>query len=1123
MDVLKKMWSFFWCSSVEKKKSRVSWDANLEIAPEAKKKHNQVDWKALQFILEPGKIMKTKKKRKNKKNKAARHRAKEMKLRGLEDETIKEAMKRKVKVLEEMLKKPGLLKGGGPKRVQQSLNRWMQPKEEQEETAGIPEDVGAALPVQVDAAIPEQVDATTEAINEEACGAGMLELCKLHPRLCKMHSFMSQAVDLYQSSGAPCPGKPESDVCPMQDTPMKTEMKTECSSNVMPDNASDAGSVESKCKQVDAKELGRKGAEARKETLRLRKLAGVKTTYRKPLSLEQQITVVQYVVKNKPESFSNSIQEGNWWKEAAAILEMPKDQMKHAWKNRVTVNSTYNEVVKNLKESTWRNKFAKKRYEARRLQRFRGPGAGRKQQFQDLLDTLQIKIKTEEKMYGHNLHPDDIVWMWRESLSEEAVNLLKLKVEKEKESLELDKVMKKRLESVCKRLEQFGDSKSASQQKGDLMHNIGRTKVMVARKTELSPAEEKIRMKLTWQDFDCTMHMCTLDEAELAHHVCKPKEFMQNLDKFCLLFEDEVGVWVGMQNNKVAVDKAEHAQAKKRYKLHSKTVEGMQKIAELEKEAGGGMKQQRGVEGKGEDKRRITFLHRLVLDNVVQGEGKRLKPQGRLERTVLVFPGKHANADYFDFDESGAAVWNRDWDYEYEGKSVQHKKGEKLGNMMGQLQQCKRAFPHLLKRFLVMQQPAAFRDGITNGWCMEDLHQREKYVMVQHDLVGSQATAEVKQLRWAYMQPDSTIAGEMTACSQVTDIMIAHVVKSIARKEMPRIRQWLKQKARRQGKEVKYALGPLEILMIAEAIDKGLEKWLKEYDFVFHGARQGGHLAYLPDVDVKKLVPVEEAAEHWPAPIVPEGMDPCKAPPKVPKLGGGKLDAEWLHDRLDWMQNGKPLKPDWKEMDIHGPGELHKTFNPDDDKCIEVPLETEYADGKVTKEEQEIFDAHFAQLQDHPAIRQAVFMEMYERLEGTKKKSKTLKKAMVKNPTQQKSYKIKRAKMQANFAWRLQAAQYLSEGYTAEDIASRVVLKARCKKPKLAKNGNNQMKMKTVTGAICLKAVSQKVKHLQKQKKQLAATAKIISELGPMVGKKVKLKKDCVLDVFPTPTPPKLF
>ena len=105
-----------------------------------------------------------------------------------------------------------------------------------------------------------------------------------------------------------------------------------------------------------------------------------------------------------------------------------------------------------------------------------------------------------------------------------------------------------------------------------------------------------------------------------------------------------------------------------------------------------------------------------------------------------------------------------------------------------------------------------------------------------------QIPVDIKKLRW-------TLAGDMTAAAQLTDLMIARPVKSTARKEMPRIRQWLKQRAKKDGKEVSYKVGALEILMIAKAIDEYLEKWLEGWDFIFHGIRQGGHLAYLPDLE----------------------------------------------------------------------------------------------------------------------------------------------------------------------------------------------------------------------------------------------------------------------------------
>ena len=108
----------------------------------------------------------------------------------------------------------------------------------------------------------------------------------------------------------------------------------------------------------------------------------------------------------------------------------------------------------------------------------------------------------------------------------------------------------------------------------------------------------------------------------------------------------------------------------------------------------------------------------------------------------------------------------------------------------------------------------------------------------------------------------------------------------------------------------------MEVLLILQAVDKKLQDWLKNYDFVFAGARQGGHCAVLPDMEKQRMVTVEECAKAWPDPVLEEGADPKKAVAKVPMLGGGKLNAAWLADRFKWIDaDGKPLKPDYSLMD----------------------------------------------------------------------------------------------------------------------------------------------------------------------------------------------------------------
>ena len=77
------------------------------------------------------------------------------------------------------------------------------------------------------------------------------------------------------------------------------------------------------------------------------------------------------------------------------------------------------------------------------------------------------------------------------------------------------------------------------------------------------------------------------------------------------------------------------------------------------------------------------------------------------------------------------------------------KKGQSCGATMSSVRTIMRKFPELFENVIVMQQPAAYRDAIIVGWCMEDLHERYDCVLQQHDLVGIQSTSEIKKKRFA--------------------------------------------------------------------------------------------------------------------------------------------------------------------------------------------------------------------------------------------------------------------------------------------------------------------------------------------------------------------------------------
>ena len=1024
---------------------------------------------------------------------------------------------------------PGALKGGAPKKTQQTLNFGAGAKNAAPAASAEPAETSTVASAEA-AGSPTVGIATPCLETLEGCGGEITGACLQDPQ-CMRHAMYAEiAAVLEARQGLQTPpaalrpwGSPVGDLA-VETTPMQSPAASPISScawslqhSVSKESVTSECSLHEKGSKEWIAEKGRKGAEGRKRWLEARKKAGAKKrTNRKKPSLEKEEACVKYVLEQKP-AFTKfqSIAEGAWWAEAAEYMQVTKDQMKNAWRNREKVLISVKKVNE-AKSPVFRNRYARQRYEARdggASKKKNAPGAGRKRILEDMTAELKVEIEAEEGNYGHNLGPDSIFQMYVEKMAKEAMELLKTKKAKEETGGSLTKQEEEKLKCIRSRMANREEhAKHGQQLKRDILEALDRKVHSIARKTTLSHAEEELRMHLTWQSHDYVQNACSFDGETLKDFVCKPKEFLNEESQAQLVYEyeDEIGIWLGLQSYKTTLPAAQAKQQAKRARLHSKTVKQIEKTEEFEKEDPyGGMKQVRGVEGKGQDKKRITVLHRLILEEPVQTKTRRKRPRGVMDRTVVTFPGSHGCADYFDDDEHGDARWNRDWEYDYLGEHFEFKKGALVGNRMQQLQMIKRAFPELAEKYLLTMQPAAFRDGIIVAMCMEDLHRRRKYVYQQHDLVGIQATQEVKKRRFLYMQPDTNIAAEMTACSQATDIMIAHPAKSISRAKMPEIRQWMKANARKNNTEVSYKVGFLEMLMLVDEIDKGLRKWLEEFDFIFHAVRQGGHLAYLPDLEKGRLVTVEDAAAHWPEMPVPVGKEAKDAEPKVPKLGGGKLDYTWLKDRYSWRNAvGVPKKPDWQEMDgVVVEKDLWK-YDEDADKCITMPMETEGADGGWTMEEQEIFDENAALLQSHPTVRDAVYTKMWEKLktaEGAKEAKKNVKKAPMKT---KKSERIRRAALPTAEDWRGVTLAHMADGYSAEELAVRVPMQA---KPKYKSGALKRHFYKSTTGAICLKTVGAKLKEALEQKK---VTSKMVKEKGSMVGKTLKLCKDLCVYFF---------
>ena len=113
--------------------------------------------------------------------------------------------------------------------------------------------------------------------------------------------------------------------------------------------------------------------------------------------------------------------------------------MKTAWKRHLEDNAAI--AKKGFKDPHWRS-----RYGARGSNRKNRPGAGRKRILKQAEEELATQVKAEEEAHGHRLGPEDILLLWREKLSQVAVNLYR-----ESKSLAEKDCLGKEKKSSCRR------------------------------------------------------------------------------------------------------------------------------------------------------------------------------------------------------------------------------------------------------------------------------------------------------------------------------------------------------------------------------------------------------------------------------------------------------------------------------------------------------------------------------------------------------------------------------------------------------------------------------------------------------------------------------------------------
>ena len=180
--------------------------------------------------------------------------------------------------------------------------------------------------------------------------------------------------------------------------------------------------------------------------------------------------------------------------------------------------------------------------------------------------------------------------------------------------------------------------------------------------------------------------------------------------------------------------------------------------------------------GKGEgDRFRVTLECAQVVSNVFKPSEK---PEVRHARPVLVLPGAHAR--FSNISPEGLFI--EDDIYMVKRNQKVRKAGTSAGKLMLSWRNLRDEGDEEMKEFFneieVMQQPAAFCDGVIIAWIAE-MRKKEGYdqFISVRDMFAGGLGASCKRMSAACGQLLTFIGGKMTPVMQVTDTAVAFNLK----------------------------------------------------------------------------------------------------------------------------------------------------------------------------------------------------------------------------------------------------------------------------------------------------------------------------------------------------------
>ena len=408
--------------------------------------------------------------------------------------------------------------------------------------------------------------------------------------------------------------------------------------------------------------------------------------------------------------------------------------------------------------------------------------------------------------------------------------------------------------------------------------------------------------------------ICFAPIEELAQYVLKP-EMVREFAKDCVIVHsDQIPFLAKVRPGKqLYADfevqgkrwKAERAENKKAIdaKHHQEGSCNKRLPGEHEEDAGkqqidsDGMAHLRGEATDNNDKYRITIDCEQVFYNVCDSS----KPvKAGWDVVSVTMTGSHCDLSNVSMDRT----WLRDQAFNYNGREVHYKAGEKLHSMQAKaLLDSRDQHPELWQRMRdvgieIYLQPAGFEDGIITKWKIEKQGQRFAVSIGVRDLFGGCLADSTKQAQNAISQLASHIAGKMGCALQLTDTDVAMRLKNRSAYELQDLRLELHKLAEAEGTRAIFRCGTYEVLRALTGAIEKLKADMDEEDAMLKAGRRNGWLSIRPCLSSGGFISC--SSEEW-AQGMPEGSH--------------RMRKDWIEDRMTWLgEDGMP-KPisgeDW--------------------------------------------------------------------------------------------------------------------------------------------------------------------------------------------------------------------